>query len=90
MDEAKQKVARRNVLNALFDRLDALPNNIDGLALVKAVVAETLKHPDITEEERLEVLVGMENGGYEALLHMLQHHKVSEGFDPTNRPWNRN
>lgn len=87
MGEAKRK--RREALNAMCDRIEALPLD-DPLAWVKAMVAETLKHPETTEEDRLAILTEMESGGYEALLRMLQTREIPEGFDPDNRPWNRN
>ena len=89
MGEAKQKAARRAALNAMCDRIDTLPPG-DPLAMVKVMVAETLKHPEVTEEDRLAILTEMESGGYQALLHMLMNRKIPEGFDPTDRPWNRN
>jgi hypothetical protein len=89
MGEAKRKAERRAALNDLCDRIEAIPPG-DKLAWVKAMVAETLKRPEATEETKLAVLAEMENGGYEALLHMLMNQEIPEGFDPKNRPWNRN
>jgi hypothetical protein len=80
----------REEKNALCDRIDAIPHRGDSLAVVKAMVAETLKAPGVTEQDRIEVLTAMENGGYEALAHKLLNTKIPADFDPKNRPWNRN
>jgi hypothetical protein len=81
---------RRKFLNDLLDRLDAFPARSDPLGFVKTLVAETLKFPGASEEERLAVLTEMEAGGYEALLHMLRIQEIPAGFNPNDRPWNRN
>ena len=90
MGQVKRKMSAQHhtALNDLCDRIDAVPAK-DSLSFVKAIVAETLKFPGTTEETRLAILTEMENGGYEALLHMLQTTKIPEGFDPNDRPWNR-
>jgi hypothetical protein len=90
LGEAKRKAAadKRKILNDLCGRIDAIPVH-DPLTWVKAVVAEHLKVPGTTEETKLAILTGMENGGYEAFLRMLQAEKIPEGFDPNDRPWNR-
>ena len=82
--------ADRAALNELMRRIEALPLGTDRLAWVKSMVAETLKVPGTTEETKLAVLTEMENGGYEALLHMLLTTKIPADFDPNNPPWNRN
>ena len=94
MGEAKRRkmsAERRAALNALCDRIEAATGpEVDPLSRVKAIVAETLKLPGTTEKDKLEILTEMENGGYEALLHMLMNRKVPDDFDPNDRPWNRN
>ena len=93
MGEAKRKkmsAEHRAALNAMCDRIEAATGLIDRLSCVKAIVAETLKFPGTTEETKLAILTEMENGGYEALLHMLMNTKIPDGFDPNDRPWNRN
>jgi hypothetical protein len=93
MGEAKRKMSaeRRAALNAMCDRIEAATGpEIDWLSRVKAIVAETLKFPGTSEETRLAILTEMENGGYEALLHMLMNTKIPADFDPNDRPWNRN
>jgi hypothetical protein len=77
-------------LNEVCDRIDALPVTMDQLTRVKVMVAEMIKHPDLTEAERIDLLASMEDGGYEALANMLANRKLPEGFDPANRPWNAN
>ena len=92
MGEAKRRkmsAEHRAALNAMCDRIGALPSG-DPLSRVKAIVAETLKFPGTTEETKLAILTEMENGGYEALLHMLMNTKIPDDFDPNGRPWNRN
>ena len=78
MGEAKRKKSAEQhaALNAMCDRIDALPSG-DPLSLVKAMVAETLKFPGTTAETRLAILTEMENGGYEALLRMLRLRKIT-------------
>lgn len=92
MGESKRKkmsAEHRAALNAMCDRVEAIPRSGD-LAWVKAMVAESLKFPGTTEETRLAILTEMENGGYEALLRMLRDTKLPDDFDPNDRPWNRN
>ena len=75
----------------LVDRIEAATGpEVDRLSRVKAIVAEMLKFPGTSEETRLAILTEMENGGYEALLRMLMNTKIPDGFDPNDRPWNRN
>jgi hypothetical protein len=81
--------ARRIALNALMRRIEAIPLGTDLLSWVKTMVAETLKLPGATEEDKIKILAEMENGGYEALLHMLMTTKIPADFDPNNPPWNR-
>jgi hypothetical protein len=73
----------------MCDRIAALPSG-DPLSRVKTMVAETLKLPGTTEKDKLAILTEMENGGYEALEHLLLNTKIPDGFDPSDRPWNRN
>jgi hypothetical protein len=92
--EAKRKkmsAEHRTALNAVCDRIDAATGaETDRLSHVKIMVAEMLKFPGTTEETRLAILTEMENGGYEALLRMLMNTNIPDGFDPDDRPWNRN
>ena len=92
MGEAKRRkmsAEHRAALNAMCDRVEAIPRSGD-LAWIKAMVAESLKFPGTTKETKLAILTEMENGGYEALLRMLMNRKIPGGFDPNDRPWNRN
>ena len=94
MGEAKRRkmsAEHRAALNAMCDRIEAATGpEVDRLSRVKAMVAETLKFPGTTEETKIAILTEMENGGYEALLHMLMNTKIPDDFDPNDRPWNRN
>jgi hypothetical protein len=83
-------MTNRAALNDLMRRIEALPLGTDRLTWVKSMVAETLKFPGTSEETKLAILTEMENGGYEALLHMLLNTKIPADFDPNNPPWNRN
>jgi hypothetical protein len=85
----KMSAERIAALNALMQRIEAIPLGENRLEWVKAMVAETLRWPGTSEEMKAAVLIEMENGGYEALLQHLLNVKIPADFDPKDRPWNR-